>query len=389
MLSELPTLYDILGVDPKARPTEVKSAYRNLARSCHPDINPDPQAHERMAAINAAFEVLNDPVRRSEYDAAIGQGLDFDPFMEQDASTRPAAVRVRIAHRLRRHRTPVYAASYARNTGRLVSCSFDNELLYWDERFREPERRVKLEGGVVSHLAAPSDRLIVAAGSTEQSLACWTVRPEGVRVWRHTPKDWVCCVCVSPDGKSLALGTVGKEMHVVRTDNGAPRFKGLTHVESVTALAWSADSGMLATGSADASVKLWCGRTGRELRTLTRIISTVTSLAFSPDGEWLAVAAVDLSVRVFNLRDWRLHKTLFGHQKPVEAMAFHPRSWLLGTASRDGCIGLWNVVQGIGHGRIEASHHPLSCLTFSPDGVWMASGGLDKHLRVWSLSLPR
>ncbi|MFX8864335.1 DnaJ domain-containing protein, partial [Acinetobacter baumannii] len=84
---------------------EVKNAYRKLARAYHPDFNPDPKAHERMATINAAFEVLSDPVRRMEYDATIGQAGNDEPTQTPRAR-QPEAVHATIRHRLRDHRTP-------------------------------------------------------------------------------------------------------------------------------------------------------------------------------------------------------------------------------------------------------------------------------------------
>lgn len=383
----LATLYEILGVMPKANSDEVRIAYRRLARAFHPDVNSDPKAHERMAQINVAFEVLSDPIRRMEYDVTIGQHGYAEPTQSHDSS-RPDAVQVSIAHRLRDHRTPVYSVGFA-SGGQMVSSSFDNEILWWSDDLSHPVRRIKLEGGAVSSLKVSAKGKVVAAGSTEQSVACWTIDGEQVDVWRSTPKDWVCCVAPSPDGESLAQGGIDHSVRVVRASDGQTRFAGTTHTESVTALAWSADSSYLATGSGDATVKLWCGTTGRELHTFLNVRSLVTSLAFSPDHRWLAVAAVDLSIRVFRLRDFVLKKTFFGHQKPIEGLAFHPRSWLLGSASRDGSVGLWNVKHGIGHGRIEASHHPISCIGFHPNGRQMVAGGLDKVLRVWDLSMPR
>ncbi len=382
----MPTLYDILGVQPRADDKEVRTAYRKLARTFHPDLNPDPKAHERMAQINVAFEVLSDPVRRMEYDASIGETAHAEP--EQQTARKGRAVVASIARRLRDHKTPVYAVGFAPGSNRIATASFDNEVFFWSPDFQFPESRVKLEGGVVSAMSVQGPERAVVAGSTEQSLACWRIDGGRVDVWRSTPKDWVCCLAPSPDGESLALGSVDKTMRVVRVTDGQVRFSGHTHTDSVTALAWSADSARLATGSGDASAKVWCGLTGRELMTLRNVRSTVTSLAFSPDQRWLAVAAVDLSIRVFSLADGELKKTLFGHQRPVEALAFHPRNWLLGSGSRDGSVGLWNVRGGSGHGRIEASHQPITSIAFSPDGMALAAGSLDKTLRIWSLSTP-
>lgn len=60
--------YKTLQVDPEADAEVVEAAYRRLARKYHPDVNTSPEAAERMKAINAAYQLLHDPVRRGEYD---------------------------------------------------------------------------------------------------------------------------------------------------------------------------------------------------------------------------------------------------------------------------------------------------------------------------------
>jgi hypothetical protein len=56
-------------VQPSADLEAIKAAYRRLARLYHPDLNPRPEAAERMRAINAAYHVLSDPQQRAAYDA--------------------------------------------------------------------------------------------------------------------------------------------------------------------------------------------------------------------------------------------------------------------------------------------------------------------------------
>lgn len=361
----------------------MRDAYRKLAREYHPDISADPEAHERMAAINAAFEVLSDPVRRMEYDASIGHaGLD-EPNLRRGPSTA-TSIYATVVTRLTAHKTPVYSLTFDR-AGQLISSSFDNELIWWQPKWWSPGRQIKLEGGIVGSIAVSPEGLVTAIGASEKLLTCWRVGTKIQSVWREQPNEWIVCVEPSPDGQSAALGTVGSHWRVVSSQNGATRFSGEGHTDSITALAWSSDSTLLATGSTDATVRLWCGATGRQLAVLQRVRSAVTSMAFSPDGKWLAVAAVDLSIRVFKLEDQSLHQTFHGHIKPIESLAFHPKGWLLGSASRDGQIGLWDIRRGIDHGRIEASHVPLSSIAFSPDGLTIATGGLDKVLRIWQL----
>jgi hypothetical protein len=60
--------YDVLQVSPTASQEVIHAAYRALARSCHPDINPTVGAAERMLQLNAAYKVLADSERRAQYD---------------------------------------------------------------------------------------------------------------------------------------------------------------------------------------------------------------------------------------------------------------------------------------------------------------------------------
>ena len=61
--------YDILGVDKKATPEEIKSAYCKLAMKYHPDRNQgDEAAAEKFKEVNEAPETLSDQQKRAAYD---------------------------------------------------------------------------------------------------------------------------------------------------------------------------------------------------------------------------------------------------------------------------------------------------------------------------------
>ncbi len=61
--------YEVLDVEPGASNTEIKRAYRRLARKYHPDVNNgDPSAERRFKQISEAYAVLSDSRKRRQYD---------------------------------------------------------------------------------------------------------------------------------------------------------------------------------------------------------------------------------------------------------------------------------------------------------------------------------
>ena len=70
--------YDILGVKKDASDAEIKKKYRKLVRQYHPDVSDDPDADNKIAEINNAYETIRDKDKRAEYDAMLN-----NPFAGQ------------------------------------------------------------------------------------------------------------------------------------------------------------------------------------------------------------------------------------------------------------------------------------------------------------------
>ena len=60
--------YKLLGVKSTASQTEIKSAFRKLARKSHPDVNPNSEAGRQFALLSKAYHTLIDPQERAYYD---------------------------------------------------------------------------------------------------------------------------------------------------------------------------------------------------------------------------------------------------------------------------------------------------------------------------------
>jgi hypothetical protein len=86
------TLYGVLQVSPYAEEVVLRAAYLALARAHHPDVNNDPDAAERMRAINEAWELLSDPKRRAMYDLSLHPERSAAITQVQETSIRRATI---------------------------------------------------------------------------------------------------------------------------------------------------------------------------------------------------------------------------------------------------------------------------------------------------------
>ncbi|MEO1953162.1 MAG: J domain-containing protein [Campylobacterales bacterium] len=62
------SLYETLEISDNASESEIKKAYRKLARKYHPDVNKDKDAEDKFKEINSAYEILSDKEKKAQYD---------------------------------------------------------------------------------------------------------------------------------------------------------------------------------------------------------------------------------------------------------------------------------------------------------------------------------
>ena len=79
------SLYETLEVSQNASESEIKKAYRKLARKYHPDICKEAECEEKFKEINAAYEILSDKEKKAQYDQygdAMFGGQNFHDFSQ-------------------------------------------------------------------------------------------------------------------------------------------------------------------------------------------------------------------------------------------------------------------------------------------------------------------
>ncbi|QLJ02757.1 helix-turn-helix domain-containing protein [Streptomyces sp. NEAU-sy36] len=161
------------------------------------------------------------------------------------------------------------------------------------------------------------------------------------------------------------------------------------HTAPIQALAFSPDGRILATASADHSVKLWDTSSHQLMSTLAGHTDAVTAVAFSPDGRMLASASADHSVKLWDTSTQRETATLTGHTNTVNAVAFGPGGHILATGSSDGTVRLWDTATRRTASVLNPHTGAVLAMAFSPDGATLATAGTDHTVHLWSMASRR
>jgi WD40 repeat protein/serine/threonine protein kinase len=156
---------------------------------------------------------------------------------------------------------------------------------------------------------------------------------------------------VAERGAWVAAGGGDGRIRISSPSSPAVEREWQAHRESVTALALSPDERWLVSGAGprDGSVRLWSVDRGEMVARFDEHTAWVRALAFSPDGTLLASASADETIRLWdlhNLEQRRPVSVLRGHPNHVLSLAFTPDGRTLVSGAEDGRVQLWRVRTG-------------------------------------------
>ena len=223
--------------------------------------------------------------------------------------------------------------------------------------------------------------LVFITNSLAQDSPQWHL-PEGAKA--RLGKGRINEIAYSPDGAHLAVASgIGIWLYDARTGEELNLLSG--HTSGVSSVSFSPDGSMLASGSSDATVRLWSVGTGSVVRTLEGHTSGVSSVGFSPDGSTLASGSYDATVRLWSVGTGRVVRTLEGHTGWVLSVSFSPDGSTLASGSHD-AVRLWSVGTGRHLRTLEGHTGWVLSVSFSSDGSTLASGSWDGTVLLWELA---
>lgn len=237
---------------------------------------------------------------------------------------------------------------------------------------------------------------------------CLALSPDGKRVagrctfclWdvasgkkiRALPAWDVNCAAFSPDGKSVAAGC-HYLLRLMDPATGKMVREWRAHEDHVTALAFSRDGKVLASGGADKRIHLWDPATGTELRPASGHRGKVQKVVFAPDGRTVVSGSLDRTIRFWEWttgREWARGEDI-GDYWGVSGLVYAPDGKSLASLESicdaenrvNKAVRLWDASTGKMISRhLTKGDDQIWTIAFLPDNKTLAVS-LEDGIRFW------
>jgi WD40 repeat protein len=263
-------------------------------------------------------------------------------------------------------------------TGKLLATPKGDSLAYFCVRFSHSGKVLAAGGGTFNKGNA--------GGPNQVNLFDVASHKQIGKLTGHTLA--VINVAFSPRDELIATSSADNTIRVWDGTTFQHKLQLRGHSAGVKGLVFSPDGSLLASGSWDRTVRLWDPTSGKQLAQLDGHPGVVRQIDFSPDGKYLVSGGGRRSVKVWDVKQRKLLATLQEDPEPVMAvplltMAVAPDGKVVATGDENGQVLFRDTRTGVIRRTLAAHEDAVTALAFSSDSKYLASSGPDMIVKLW------
>ncbi|XP_059101469.1 apoptotic protease-activating factor 1 [Peromyscus eremicus] len=299
---------------------------------------------------------------------------------------------------VRPHTDAVYHACFSQDGQRVASCGADRTVQVFKAETGEKLLEIKAHEDEVLCCAFSSDDSYIATCSVDRKVKIWdSATGKLVHTYDEHSEQVNCCHFTNKSNQ-LLLATGSNDFFLKLWDLNQKECRNTMfgHTNSVSHCRFSPDDELLASCSADGTLKLWDVRSANEKKSINvrqfflgsedpqedaEVI--VKCCSWSADGTEIIVAAKD-QILLFDIHTSGLLAEIHtGHHSTIQYCDFSPYDRLAVVALSQYCVELWNIDS---HLKVADCRGHLSWVhgvMFSPDGSSFLTASDDQTIRVW------
>ncbi|KAF7193898.1 Vegetative incompatibility protein HET-E-1 [Pseudocercospora fuligena] len=303
---------------------------------------------------------------------------------------------------LQGHQANVLSIAFNKQSSKLVASALDSSIRIWDV-LTGTETLVICPSGDRSHFrpvfALHEDSL--AAANSGNVVTMWSLRRNRVSRNLHGHAYGINDLIIAPDGSVLASASFDQTVRVWELDSGQCLYTFGPHLGSVTSLAFSADSTIIAACSRSKipsseqdchhEIKLWSRNQGHCLQTFTAL-GSVMSLHFTEVGNLLLCKTYTHGVEVRNVGSGFFNNVVQILRKPyVLSISVAPNQLMVATGYSTGGLRVTEIAPARARSTAAASvaesglDSKVSAMGLAPGGEFIATGYEDGSIRIWDM----
>jgi WD40 repeat protein len=235
----------------------------------------------------------------------------------------------------------------------LAAASFEEEIRLWNTDTGTLHATIT-DDRWNTIVAVDRARQLLAIGSYTGKVRLWDLKTDRlIQTIEGVHSGIIWAIAFHPRSPLLVTGGIDNYVQLWNFQTQASR-KLLGHAGRIESVAVSGDGGLVASGSADGTAKVWCVDTGECLMTFSGHLDRVYGVAFVPDfnskgGLKLATCSGDSTIKLWDVDTGECLMTLTEHTDLVSSIAICPNPatpYLLASGSYDETMKIWDVRTG-------------------------------------------